>query len=51
MRITINNGTVTKEQAMKDAAEIHDQTGEPVVVCTMLGTPVAYFVDGECIIY
>lgn len=51
MTITINNGSITRERAMKDAAEIHDQTGVPVEVCTMLGTPVAYFIDGKCIIY
>lgn len=51
MRITINNSTITKEKAMKIAAECHNQTGEPVEVCTMLGTPVAYFINGQCIMY
>lgn len=51
MRITINNSTVIKEQAMKIAAEYHNQTGEPIEVCAMLGTPVAYFIDGQCIVY
>lgn len=51
LTITVNNGTMTREKAMKEAAEVHDQTGEPVVVETTLGDPIAYFIDGECITY
>lgn len=51
-RITINNGTVTKESALKDAREINDQTGEAVEVCNMLGDTVAYITSkGRMITY
>ena len=51
MRITVNNGTMTREKAMKEAKEIHDQTSCPVEVSTTCGDPIAYFINGECIIY
>lgn len=50
-RITVNNGTMTKEKAMKKAKEFHEQTGKPVEVENMLGDTIAYFVKGECIKY
>lgn len=50
--ITINNGTVTKESALRDAREINDQTGEAVEVCNMLGDTVAYITSkGRMITY
>ena len=47
IRITVDNVTMTKEQALKDAAECHDQCGIPVEVQSTLGDPIAYFVDGK----
>nr|DAF59900.1 MAG TPA: hypothetical protein [Siphoviridae sp. ctwDi18] len=52
IRITINNGTVTKESALMDAREINDQTGEAVEVSNMLGDTVAYITSkGRMITY
>ncbi len=51
IRITVDNVTMTKEQTLKDAAECHDQCGIPVEVQSILGDPIAYFVDGKCIMY
>lgn len=50
-RITVNNGTMTKEKAMKEAKEFHEQTGKPVEVENMLGDTIAYFVKCKCIKY
>lgn len=51
MRITVNNTTMTKERAIKEAKEFHDQTGEQVEVENMLGDTIAYLKDGKCITY
>lgn len=51
LTITVNNGTMTMQKAMKEAREVHEQTGTPVEVCNMLGDPIAYFVKGKCIKY
>ena len=50
-RITVNNITITKKQALRDAAEYHDQTGEPIEVCDTLGDTIAFFKNGRCITY
>lgn len=50
-RITVNNGAMTREKAMKEAKEFHQQTGKPVEVESMLGDTIAYFVKGKCIKY
>ena len=41
-RITINNGTVTEKQAIKEAKEYNEKTGNAVEVCNMIGDTVLY---------
>lgn len=51
-RITINNGSMTEEKAIKEAMEVYDQTGEPVEICNMLGDPVLFITgSGQVIKY
>ena len=52
LRITINNITVTRESALKDALEVNDQTGLDVEVCDILGEPIVYITtEGRVITY
>ena len=37
MIIRVNNTTMKEQQAIKEAREIYDQTGESVEVCSALG--------------
>ncbi len=41
-RITINNGTVAKKQAIKEAKEYNEKTGNAVEVCNMIGDTILY---------
>ena len=52
MRITVDNTTMTKEMAIKNAVEVNDQTGIEVEVCNILGDPIIYVKeDGTIITY
>lgn len=52
IRITINNGTMPEDKAIKEALEINDQTGEAVEVCRALGDTVLYISEnGSKILY
>ena len=44
MRVTIavNNGSMTKKQAFKEAKEIHDQTGVEVLVENAIGDTILW---------
>lgn len=42
LTITVNNEGMTEEQALKDALEVNDQTGEPVMICNIIGDQIAY---------
>lgn len=42
MIITVNNTTMTKELAIKNAVEINDETGTAVFVCDSLGDVIAW---------
>lgn len=45
--ITINNTSMTKERAIKEAMEVHDQTGVEVIVESMLGDTVLWLKQVE----
>lgn len=45
--ITINNTTITKKVAIKEAKEYNDQTGLDVIVCNMIGDVVFSIKNGE----
>ena len=49
--IIANGVTMTVKEAMKNAAEVHDQTGLTVEVSSTLGDPIALFYKGRCIEY
>ena len=49
--IIANGVTMTVKEAMKNAAEVHDQTGLTVEVSSTLGDPIALFYKGGCIEY
>lgn len=44
MRVTImvNNGSMTRKQAIKEAREVHDQTGVEVLVENALGDTILW---------
>lgn len=50
-RITINNNTITKENAIKEARKFHKETGKKVEVCNMLGDTILYISNGKEFIY
>lgn len=45
-RITVNNTTVKRDEAIMNAIEINDQTGVAVEVCNAIGDTI-YFVDED----
>lgn len=45
--ITINNTTITKKVAIKEAKEYNDQTGLDVIVCNMIGDVVFSIRNGK----
>ena len=47
MIITINNTTITKKVAIKEAKEYNDQTGLDVIVCNMIGDVVFSIRNGK----
>lgn len=47
MIITINNTTITKRVAIKEAREYNDQTGLDVIVCNMIGDVVFSIRNGK----
>lgn len=40
--ITVNNGSMTKKQAIKDAREVHDQTSVEVLVENAIGDTILW---------